>query len=159
MSTLAVARPTTDPVPPFVVAGSVALWLGAILAGVAESLVRLAGPIPPTLGELAARSAIYLVLAVLVVQLRTGREAVRWTVVAVLGVVGLWSLIAEPVQALLGETTVIGFLVTASGPELLAAALRTLHVLEVIGALVLLFHPASNEFFRSGRVARPGPVR
>lgn len=151
MSTLAVARPTVDPAPPFVVAASVALWLGAILAGVAESLVRLAGPIPPTFGELAARSAIYLVLVVLVVQLRTGREAVRWTVVAVLGVVGTWSLLAEPAQALFDGATVAGFVVTASGPELLAAALRTLHVVEVLGALALLFHPASNEFFRTGR--------
>ena len=151
MSTLAVARPAAGPAPPPVVGASVVLWLGAILAGVAESIVRLAGPVPPTLGEQAARSSIFLVLAVLVVQLRTGRETIRWAVVAALGAVGTWALLGEPVDALLGGATVGGFVAAASGPELLAAGLRTLQLAEVLAASALLFHPASNGFFRPDR--------
>ena len=102
MNTLAAARSA----PPAAVRLSVALWLGAILAGVAETLVRLAGPAAPTAGELATRGGLYLVLAVLVVALRTGRDAIRWTVVVVLGVVGTLSLVVEPAMALLDGATV-----------------------------------------------------
>ena len=144
MNTLAAARSA----PPAAVRLRVALWLGAILAGVAETLVRLAGPAAPTAGELATRGGLYLVLAVLVVALRTGRDAIRWTVVVVLGVVGTLSLVVEPAMALLDGATVAGFLADASGTELLAAALRTLHVVAVLVALTLLFHPAARAFFR-----------
>ncbi|MEV1296135.1 hypothetical protein [Pseudonocardia sp. NPDC049635] len=158
MSTVAGGRPAADQTLPLVVAVSVALWLGAILSGVVESLVRLAGPAAPTVVELVAGAAVHLVLAVFVLQLCTGREAVRWTVAGLFGVVGMWWLVAEPLRALLGGATVAGFLAAASGPELLAAGLRSLHVAEVLGALALLFRPASNEFFRSGRDGwgRPG---
>lgn len=144
-------RPVRRPDPPAVVVLSVALWLGAILAGVAESLVRLAGPAPPTAGELATRGGIYLVLAVLVVALRSGQDTVRWTVVGVLGAIGMLSLVVEPVRALRDGATVSGFLVTASGPDLAGAALRTLHVGAVLVALALLFHPVAHRFFRPAR--------
>ncbi|MBN9738971.1 MULTISPECIES: hypothetical protein [unclassified Pseudonocardia] len=156
MSTFAVDAPrATRPVPPSAVTLSVALWLGAVLAGLAETLVRLGGEVPPTGGEIAARAGIYLVLAVLVVQLRSGRDGIRWTVVAVLGVLGTLSLVVEPAGALLAGGSVGEFLVTASGTELAAAGLRLLHVAEVLAALALLFHPASHAFFRPGAVA-PG---
>lgn len=144
-STLARTRGT-----PQVVVLSTALWLGAILAGVTETLVRLAGPVPPTPDELLTRGGIYLVLAVLVVGLRSGSDALRWTVLLVLGVLGMLSLVVEPAGALLDGATVSGFLATASGPELVAAALRILHVAEVLAAAALLFHPAARRFFRPG---------
>lgn len=150
MNTTTVPRPAARPAVPTVVSLSVALWLAAILTGVAEALVHLADPEPPTATQLAARAGIYLVLAVLVLQLRTGRNAIRWTVVAVLGGVGTLSLVLEPAQALLAGATVSDHLAAASGPELLAAALRALHVAEVAGGLVLLFHPGARAFFRGG---------
>lgn len=153
MSTLTATRPAARPAPPSAVALSVALWLGAILAGFAEALVRLASETPPTGSELAGRAGIYLVLAVLVVLLRSGRNGIRWTVVGVLGVLGTLSLVVEPVAALLAGASPAEFLVTASGPELAAAGLRGLHLVEVLGALVLLFHPAARAFFGPD----PGP--
>ena len=102
-------------------------------------------------GELATRGGVYLVLAVLVVALRPGRDAVRWTVVGVLGVIGMLSLVVEPVRALLDGATVAGFLAAASGPDLVIAALRTLHVGAVLMALALLFHPVAHRFFRPVR--------
>ncbi|ANY09546.1 hypothetical protein [Pseudonocardia sp. HH130630-07] len=148
MSATVAERPVDPAGPPAAVRQSVVLWLGAILAGVAEALVHLAGPVPPTGPELAVRAGIYLVLAVLVLQLHTGRDAIRWTVVVVLGVFGTLSLVVEPFRALLAGASAAEFLVAASGPELLAAALRALHVAEVLAALVLLFHPAARRFFR-----------
>lgn len=149
---------------PSAVGLSVALWLGAILAGLAESLVRLAAPVPPATGELAVRAGIYLVLGVVVLQLRSGHGVYRWTVLGVLGVLGTASLVVEPVRALADGGSVGLFLESATAPELVAAALRGLHVAEVIAAVVLLFHPAARAFYRTTSpsttvVAAPAGIR
>ncbi|MEQ3549944.1 hypothetical protein WIS52_05635 [Pseudonocardia nematodicida] len=154
MSTLVVPRVVRRPAVPHAVVVSIVSWLAAILAGMAETLVRLAVAEPPTGGEVAARAGIYLVLAALVLLLRTGHDPIRWTVVLVLGVLGSLSLVVEPVRALLGGASAATFLVTASLPELAAAGLRALHLVEVLVALVLLFHPSATAFFRMSRTER-----
>jgi hypothetical protein len=123
---------------------SVLLWLGAIGAGAAEALVHLLLPQPPTVPDLAARFGVYAVLAVLVLALRTGRNAARWTVAVLLGVLGTASLVVEPVAWLLAGGSPGLFLVTADAPALLAAALRVAHLVAVISALVLMFRPTAN---------------
>jgi hypothetical protein len=133
---------------PAVVQLSVVLWLAAIGAGAAEALVHLLLPQPPTLGQLAARFGIYAVLTVLVLGLRTGHNAVRWTVAVLLGGFGTASLVVEPVSWLLAGGTPGLFLVTAQAPALVAAALRLAHLVAVFSALVLLFRPAANAWFR-----------
>lgn len=157
MSTPATIRRTarTDrPAPPPAVTLSVGLWLAAILAGFAETLVRLAGEVPPSGTEIAGRAGIYLALAVLVVQLRSGRNVIRWTVVGLLGVIGTLSLVVDPVTAMLAGASPAGFLASASTVELAAAGLRVLHLLAVFAALALLFHAAARTFFRRTGTAR-----
>ena len=124
------------------------LWLGAIAAGVAEALVRLLLPEPPTLGQLGIRFAIYIGLAALVLALHTGRNSVRWAVAGLLGVVGTLSLVVEPVTWLAAGGDAVGFLAAADGPTLLVTALRVLHVAAVLTALALMFRPAALGFFR-----------
>ncbi|GAA0928959.1 hypothetical protein [Pseudonocardia zijingensis] len=126
---------------------SVLLWLSAIGAGAIEALIHLLFPEPPTFGRLGARFAIYAVLAVLVLALRTGRNPVRWTVAVLLGGFGTLSLVIEPVSWLLAGGSPGLFLVTADAPALVAAALRAAHVVAVWSALVLMFRPAANAFF------------
>jgi hypothetical protein len=128
---------------------SVLLWLGAIGAGVAEALVHLLLPEPPTATQLAARFGIYAVLTVLVLALRTGRNAVRWTVAALLGGFGTLSLVIEPVSWMLAGGSPGLFLVTADAPALVAAGLRIAHLVAVFSALVLMFRPAANAWFRA----------
>jgi hypothetical protein len=142
MTSLA-ARPA-----PTTVQLSVLLWLSAIGAGVAEALVHLLLPEPPTLAQLAGRFGIYAVLAVLVLALRTGRDAVRWTVAVLLGGFGTASLVVEPVSWLLAGGSPGLFLVTADAPALVAAGLRMAHLVAVVSALVLMFRPAANSWFR-----------
>jgi hypothetical protein len=127
---------------------SILLWLSAIGAGVAEALVHLLLPEPPTLAQLAGRFGIYAVLAVLVLALRAGRDAVRWTVAVLLGGLGTVSLVIEPVSWLLAGGSPGLFLVTAEGPALVAAGLRIAHLVAVVSALVLMFRPAANSWFR-----------
>lgn len=150
------AFPTTVPVRPArpsAVTLSVALWLGAILAGVAETLVHLTTPDAPTADAVAVRFGIYLVLGVLVLALRSGRNGVRWAVAVLLGGVGTLSLVVEPIGYLASGGSVGAFLATAGWTDLAVAGLRGLHVVEVLAALVLLFHPSSTAFFRRARPA------
>ncbi|MFP5021464.1 hypothetical protein [Pseudonocardia phyllosphaerae] len=153
----ATPRPARGPEPAAVTL-SVALWLGAILAGVAETLVHLAEPEPPSPEAVGLRGGMYLVLAVLVLQLRTGRNAYRWAVAGVLGVFGTLSLVVEPITALVSGTSPVDYLAAASGPQLAAAALRALHVAEVLGALALLFHPDTVAWFRSRTAVPAAPA-
>jgi hypothetical protein len=127
---------------------SVVLWLAAIGAGATEALVHLLLPQPPTLGQLAARFGIYAVLTVLVLALRTGHNSVRWTVAVLLGGFGTVSLVIEPVSWLLAGGSPGLFLVTADAPALVAAVLRISHLIAVFSALVLMFRPAANAWFR-----------
>lgn len=141
--------PITRSAGPPAVTLSVALWLGAILAGVAETLVHLFEADPPTATAVTARFGVYLVLAALVLSLRTGTNAVRWTVAVVLGGIGTLSLVIEPIGYLAGGGSAGAFLATAGWTDLAATGLRTLHVAEVLAALGLLFLPSSTAFFRN----------
>jgi hypothetical protein len=127
---------------------SVLLWLTAIAAGAVEALVYLLLPEPPTLAQLGARFAIYAVLTVLVLSLRTGRNAVRWAVAVVLGGFGTASLVIEPASWLLAGGSPGAFLAAADVPTLLGAGLRVVHIVSVLAALVLMFRPAANAWFR-----------
>jgi hypothetical protein len=127
---------------------SVVLWLAAIGTGAAEALVHLLLPEPPTLPQLAARFGIYAVLTVLVLALRTGHNAVRWTVAVLLGGFGTVSLLIEPVSWLLAGGSPGLFLVTAESAALVAAVLRIAHLVAVISGLALMFRPAANAWFR-----------
>jgi hypothetical protein len=134
---------------PAAVQMSVVLWLAAIGAGAVEALVHLLLPEPPTLTQLAARFGIYAVLTVLVLALRTGRDAVRWTVAVLLGGFGTLSLVIEPISWLMAGGSPGLFLVTADAPELVAATLRIAHLGAVFSALLLMFRPAANAWFRA----------
>jgi hypothetical protein len=134
---------------PAAVQMSVVLWLAAIGAGAVEALVHLLLPEPPTLAQLAGRFGIYAVLTVLVLALRTGRDAIRWTVAVLLGGFGTLSLVVEPISRLVAGGSPGLFLVTAEAPALVAATLRIAHLVAVFSALVLMFRPAANAWFRA----------
>jgi hypothetical protein len=147
-----VIRPpaTAAPVPvrPLAVRTAVWSWLLAIAAGAAEALVRLALPEPPTATDLAVRFAIYATLVVLVLVLRTGSNRVRWTLAVLLGGLGTLSLVIEPLSWLLDGGSPTAFLATADGPTLLVIGLRVLHIAAVVAAMVAMFRPGANAFFR-----------
>jgi hypothetical protein len=140
--------PYTSSAAPAPVHHSVRLWLVAIGAGVAEALVRLLLPEPPTLPELGIRFAIYTALAGLVLALYTGRDVVRWAVVVLLGGIGMLSLVAEPVSWLLAGGSPAAFLAGADASTLVVTVLRVPHIVAVVAALALLLRPESARFFR-----------
>ena len=139
-----------EPAAPAAVTLSIAFWFTAIGCGIAESLVHLLTPDPPSPGALAVRYLVYAALALLVMALHSGRNAVRWAVAGLLGVLGTVSLLVEPVGWLAAGGSVVGFLGAATGADLVVATLRVVHVLVVGAAMVALFRPAANRWFRGG---------
>lgn len=142
-------RTSADPVAPAPVRFAVLAWLGAIAAGVAETLVRLVLPDPPTGTELAVRFTIYAGLVLLVLALRSGRNAVRWALALLLGGLGLLSLVAEPLAWWLAGGSATAYLAAADLPALGIVLLRGLHIGAVLAASVAMFHPSANAFFRT----------
>jgi hypothetical protein len=69
-------------------------------------------------------------------------------VAVLLGGFGTASLVIEPVSWLLAGGSAGLFLVTAETPALVAAVLRMAHLVAVFSALVLMFRPAANAWFR-----------
>jgi hypothetical protein len=149
MSILAVSPPVPRPV-----RAAVVVWLVAVGAGVAETLVHLALPDPPGPAALAKRAVIYAGVVVLVLALPRGRNVVRWTLAVLLGVVGTASLVVEPLIWLASGASPVEYLADAGLPDLAVVVLRAVHLAAVVVALVLMFRPASNAYFSSRRPAR-----
>jgi hypothetical protein len=124
-------------------------WLGAIAAGAAEALLRLALPDPPTGSELGFRFAIYAALVLLVLALRSGRNLVRWALALLLGGVGLLSLVVEPLSWLLAGGSPAAFLSAANALTWGIVVLRGLHIGAVLIASAAMFRPDANVFFRT----------
>jgi hypothetical protein len=150
MSMLAVSPPVPRPV-----RAAVVVWLVAVGAGVAETLVHLALPDPPGPAALAKRAVIYACVVVLVLALPEGRNIVRWTL-AVLGVVGTASLVIEPLTWLATGASPVEYLAGAGVADLAVVVLRIAHLALVAAGLVLMFRPSANAFFRPARRERPG---
>jgi hypothetical protein len=149
MSILAVSPPVPRPV-----RAAVVVWLVAVGAGVAETLVHLALPDPPGPAALAKRALIYTGVVVLVLALPGGRNTVRWTLAVLLGMVGTASLVVEPLTWLATGASPVAYLADAGVPDLAVVALRVVHLAAVVVALVLMFRPAANAFFSSRRPDR-----
>jgi hypothetical protein len=59
----------------------------------------------------------------------------------------------------LGAGSPTAFLVTADAPTLLILVVRLVHLGAVLLAVVAMFQPAANRFFRSARAARKREVQ
>jgi hypothetical protein len=147
-----------QPQPPLAVRGATALWFTAVGAGVAESVLGVAGAIADgssvlgLLVQIAFRAIVYGGLFVVIDRyFRPGVRWSRWLLTGLLGTVGLVSLAVGPVGwffrdgdfgALDWSASFIGF-----------GAIRCVHVTAVITAIVLSFHADANRWF-SGRPVR-----
>jgi hypothetical protein len=121
------------------------VWLGALGAGVAEMILRSADA---PLGAIALRLGIYAALAVVMVRMRAGRNWARWTLALLLGIVGTFSLVTEPISWLAGGHSLSAALDGATLTGVLIAASRTVHLLCVFVAVPLMFVPSASAFFR-----------
>jgi hypothetical protein len=148
--------------PPGVVRAATVAWVAAVAAGVVEAagtvVVWASGDLPELSGgSLAAglgiRAAVYTVVLLVVAAFWRGKNWARIALALGLGVVGMLSLVAEPIGWLADGHSLGDALSEASLSLALVIAIRTLHVVAVLAGLVLMFRPAANQYFR--RTGRP----
>ncbi|WP_431967263.1 hypothetical protein [Nocardia sp. bgisy134] len=140
-STRAVPRP---------VALAAAAFVVALLAGVAEALARAAmtldRPDADVSGlalESAVRGAIYLVVFTVVVRMTRGGRIARLALALGLGVLGLASLLVEPLTTLAAD----GLDLSVTASSLTLGTLRAIHVLAVLVAIPAMYAPGAREYF------------
>ncbi|MEV2254257.1 hypothetical protein AB0I94_27370 [Streptomyces sp. NPDC050147] len=156
------------PVPPPVRA-AFALWITAVVAGFFETVLMVGGLLAEgdtSTGELAGglllRMAVFSAAVLVAVQLRRGRNWARLTLAVGLGIFGTLSLVIEPLRWLADGHSLGDALRDLSAVDALFGASRVLHLSAVLGAMVLMFRPTANAWFRaagpagSARSTEPG---
>ncbi|MEW9553749.1 hypothetical protein [Nonomuraea sp. NPDC050783] len=154
MDTVTVSRETAAPPP--VVHAAALLWMAAVAFGAFEAVLmitRLLLEGTATLVELLPQAGFRLAVLAgaifLALRLRRGHNWARWTLAATLGVFGTLSLVMEPIQWLLDGGSVTGAMAGLDAWGWAFALSRTLHVLAVLGAVVLMFQPRANAYYAS----------
>jgi hypothetical protein len=152
-------RPDPRPGIPTQLQTSFRLWLVAVAAGLFETALVV---VDATSGEVgsAAEVAVGVVVRLLVftgavylaAQLRQGKHWARVALAVLLGGIGTLSLVIGPVTWLaeggsLADAAVA--VATADLGSVLFAASRVVHLGAVIAAVLLMFHPAANAYFRA----------
>ncbi|MGW7074300.1 hypothetical protein [Streptomyces sp. NPDC054866] len=139
-----------------------ALWITAVVAGFFETVLVVGGLLSggdTSAGEVAGgvllRMTVFSAAVLVAVQLRRGRNWARLTLAVGLGVLGTLSLVSEPLRWLAGGHTLGDAFRDLKAVDVLFGASRVLHLSAVLGAMVLMFRPTANAWFRA-RSAEPG---
>ena len=126
-------------------------WLIAVAAGALEAVIHaLTSEGYNAAVELRVRAVVYVLVMVVVVQLLRGRAWARIALTVMLGGLGLFSLLAEPLSWLMSGGSPGAFVAAADVPTVVVGVIRAVHVVAVIVGLVLMYRPAANSYFRSG---------
>jgi hypothetical protein len=131
------------------------LWLIAVAAGVFETGLAALDAVSGGAGLDAEfvrgallRLVAFAAVGVLIAELRRGRAWARLSLAVFLGGFGTISTLVGPVRWLLEGHPLTTAL--ESGPTL-AALSRAVHLAAMVAALVMMFRPAANAYFHSGR--------
>jgi hypothetical protein len=143
------------------------LWLTAVAAGVVETIVRVIDSLAAGLDSgsgseadvigvisgVAIRMIVYAVVVYVVAQMRLGKRWARLTLAILLGVIGTLSLIIDPISWLADGNSLREVSTQADLLFVFIAPIRAVHLASVIAALVLMYLPAANDYFRSASSA------
>jgi Na+/H+ antiporter NhaA len=160
---------TVSPRPgvPKEVQASYLLWLTAVAAGVLETIIRVINAlfiglasgnggeadVSGAISSVAIRVIIYTVAGYIIVQMRLGKRWARLTLAVLLGVIGTLSLVIDPISWLAGGNSLREVFTEADLLFIFIAPIRAVHLVAVIAALVFMFLPAANTYFRATRSA------
>jgi hypothetical protein len=134
------------------VRASFLLWLVALAAGVAETIVGIINFDPPAtemIFMLAIRLVITAVLVYIIAQMRIGKNWARIAMAVLLGGIGTLSLVFDPVSWLIEGNSLRELLEDADLAFVVFASIRVVHLAAVLTALVFMFRPAANDYFRA----------
>lgn len=152
-----------DPLPgvPREVQVAYLLWLIAVAAGVVETVIRVVGSLGggPDSSGLLVRAVVYTVAVYVIAQMRLGKGWARLTLAVVLGGIGTLSLVIDPITWLAAGNSLRDVFAQADFLFFSVAPIRAVHLAAVIGALVFMFLPVANDYFRRAPSAAgtPGP--
>jgi hypothetical protein len=150
------------------VQASFLLWLTAVAAGVLETVIRitdalLIGSASGSGGEadligaisnVVIRVIVYTLVVYIITRMRLGKGWARITLAVLLGVIGTLSLVIDPISWLAEGNSLSDVFTEANLLFFVIAPIRIVHLAAVIAALVLMFLPAANTYFRTSRSAR-----
>ena len=150
---------------PMEVQVSFVLWLTAVAAGVVEMIVRIIYSL--TVGSssggeadvtgVAIRMIVYFVVVYIIAQMRLGKRWARLTLAVLLGGIGTLSLIIDPISWLAGGNSLSEVFKKADLLFFVIAPVRVVHLAAVVTALVFMFLPSANTYFRRASSAAGTP--
>ena len=107
-----------------------------------------------TLSNVVIRVIVYPLVVYIITRMRLGKRWARLTLAVLLGVIGTLSLVIDPISWLAGGNSLSEVFTQADLLFFLIAPIRTVHLAAVIAALVLMFLPSANTYFRTSRSVR-----
>jgi hypothetical protein len=146
---------TTRSLQPQPVHSAFVLWLVAVAAGVFETVLAVAdlvsdGAEPGAIiAGVTVRTAVFGTAIFLALRLRQGRNWARMGLAVLLGVLGSLSLLIDPIQWLIEGNSFSDAVAGADVTAVLFASSRVVHLAAVMGAMVLMFRPTANIYFRA----------
>ena len=154
-----IPRPRPDV--PREVQASFLLWLTAVAAGVVETIIRVIDSLSAGSGSggeadvtgVLIRVIVYTVAVYIIVQMRLGKRWARITLAILLGGIGTLSLVIDPISWLASGNSLREVFTQADLLFYMVAPIRVVHLGAVIAALVFMFLPAANTYFRAARSA------
>jgi hypothetical protein len=158
----------TPPGVPKVVQASFLLWLTAVAAGVLETIIRVFDAlamgwasgsggetdVTGTISGVVIRVIVYTLVVYIITRMRLGKRWARLTLAVLLGGIGTLSLVIDPISWLAGGNSLSDVFTEADLLFFLIAPIRAVHLAAVIAALVFMFLPAANTYFRGSRSVR-----
>jgi hypothetical protein len=147
------------------VQASFLLWLTAVAAGVLETIIRIIDAwamglasgsggetdVTGVISGVVIRMIVYTLVVYIITRMRLGKRWARITLAVLLGGIGTLSLVIDPISWLAGGNSLSDVFTEADLLILLIAPIRTIHLAAVIAALVLMFLPSANTYFRTSR--------
>jgi hypothetical protein len=147
------------------VQASFLLWLTAVAAGVLETIIRIIDAlalgwasgsggetdVTGVISNVVIRVIVYTLVVYIITRMRLGKRWARLTLAVLLGVIGTLSLVIDPISWLAGGNSLSEVFTQADLLFFLIAPIRTVHLVAVLAALVLMFLPSANTYFRGSR--------
>jgi hypothetical protein len=150
---------------PKAVQASFLLWLTAVAAGVLETIIRIIDAlalgwasgsggetdVTGVISGVVIRVIVYTLAVYIITRMRLGKRWARLTLTVLLGGIGTLSLVIDPISWLAGGNSLSEVFTEANHLFFLITPIRTVHLVAVIAALVLMFLPSANTYFRGSR--------
>ncbi|WKD31727.1 hypothetical protein [Streptomyces xanthophaeus] len=135
--------------PPAAVRAAFALWVTAVAAGAFETALMVGRAPADGIGAgLAVRLAVFTAAVLVALRMRRGAGWARISLAIGLGILGTASLLVGPLGYLLDGGSLSAALAHADALEWVFRVSRTVHLAAVLTAVVLMFRPAANRYFR-----------